>query len=569
MTSNSSPPIDMSDTRGADRAKRRERRAEQQRLRTIVERVGDGIIVASLDGVIRFANPAAERMFGRRSPALCGSPLGFPVVAGESAEIQIIRPGGTAVAAELRVVETDWEGESARLVTLRDITDRKRAAERAEQLEQERMARVEAEAANTAKSEFLAVMSHELRTPLNAVIGYADLLDLGIGGVLSGEQRHHVARIARSGRHLLGLVNEVLDLSKIEAGAFSPQLDVEMAADTANAAVSLVQPLAEAKRVAIRLHSSNVADAAYIGDDDRVRQILVNLLNNAVKFTEADGSIDVRVGKTDKPDVDTRLGQGAFVYWRVSDTGMGIPVERIASIFDPFVQVDTGHTRQKEGSGLGLTISRRLARLMKGDLTVQSEEGKGSTFTLWLPAADAGRSSESRNVPTRTEAKAASLRGLGDVGEALMMEVGTVIREFVTRVRSENLGATAHGMRFSELADHVGTYVADVASILVALDESHGRPSPLLADGTEIQRLVAERHGAQRARLGWSRDDLSREWVILRDAMERIVKQRLRGASDETTRESLAVVRRFVEQGEELSCRALTRFQSTEGDQPS
>src|SRR3954471_22510516 len=212
--------------KGADSTRRRERRAEQARLRTIIDRVGDGIVVASLDGTIQFANPAAERLFGRRVRELCGTALGFPAVVGESAEIQILRPGGSTVAAELRVVETDWGGEPARLVTLRDITDRKRAEERAEQLEQERVARAQAEAANTAKSEFLAIMSHELRTPLNAVIGYADLLDLGIGGALSGDQRNHVARIASSGRHLLSLVNEVLDLSKIEAGAFSPQLDI-------------------------------------------------------------------------------------------------------------------------------------------------------------------------------------------------------------------------------------------------------------------------------------------------------------------------------------------------------
>ena len=187
---------------------------------------------------------------------------------------------------------------------------------------------------------------------------------------------------------------------------------------------------------------------------------------------------------------------------------MGIPLERIASIFDPFVQVDTGHTRQKEGSGLGLTISRRLARLMKGDLTVQSKPGRVDVHAL-AAGADPGRSPE-HHAQCRSDAKAASVRGLGDVGEALLMEVGSVVREFVTRVRSENLGATAHSMRFSELADHVGTYVADVAEHSLALDESHGRPSPLLADGTEIQRLVAERHGAQRARLGWSRDDLSR-----------------------------------------------------------
>jgi hypothetical protein len=327
--------------------------------------------------------------------------------------------------------------------------------------------------------------------------------------------------------------------------------------------VSLVQPLAEAKTVAITVQSAATPDLTYLGDEDRVRQILVNLLNNAVKFTEDGGRIDVNFGKTNTPDFDTRLGHGTFIYVRVSDTGIGIPVERIASIFDPFVQVDTGHTRQKEGSGLGLTISRRLARLMKGDLTVQSEPGRGSTFTLWLPSADGARLPESGGR-SAAESHAESVRGLGDVGEALLTDVGSVVREFVTRVRAENLGATAHSMRFCELADHIGTYIADVASILVALDESHGRPSPLLADGTEIQRLVAERHGAQRARLGWSRDDLSREWAILREETERIIKQRVRGASEDALRESLMVVRRFVEQGHELSCRALTRAQATD-----
>jgi signal transduction histidine kinase len=531
----------------------------------IVDRVGDGIIVASLDGLIRFANPAAERLFGRKADELCGSPLGFPAVGGESAEIEIIRPGGSAVAAELRVVDTDWGDAPARLVTLRDITDRKRAEERAEQLEKERVARAQAEAANAAKSEFLAIMSHELRTPLNAVIGYADLLDLGIGGALSGEQRNHVARIGASGRHLLSLVNEVLDLSKIEAGAFSPHLDIAGADVTARAAINLVQQIAEAKGLGVKLHADGAAEASYCGDEDRVRQILVNLLNNAVKFTDSGGSIDVTIERTAKPDVDTRLSQGTFVCWRVRDTGRGIPVNRIASIFDPFMQVDAGRTRQAEGSGLGLTISRRLARLMKGDLTVRSEEGLGSLFTLWLPVADAAGTSA---AATAQPASAAAVQGLGDIGEALMIEIGSVVREFVNRVRSENLGGTSYSMRSSELADHVGAYVADVASILIALDESRGRPSSLLADGTEIQHLVAERHGAQRARLGWKQEDLSREWVILREETERIIKQRLRTSDDEALRESLVVLRRFVEQGEALSCRALTRAQAT-GEDPA
>jgi signal transduction histidine kinase len=544
----------VADARAAVDANRRsDQRAEQQRLRAIVERIGDGIIVASLDGIIHFANPAAQQLFGRQIRELCGSPLGFPVVAGESAEIEIIRPDGSPVAAELRVVETDWEGQSARLVTLRDITDRKRAEERAEQLERERVARAEAEAANAAKSEFLAIMSHELRTPLNAVIGYADLLDLGVGGRLTSEQRKQVARIGASGRHLLSLVNEVLDLSKIEAGAFSPQLDVTRVEATGRAAASLVQQLAETKGVALTTKVL-ADDVSYFGDEDRVRQILVNLLNNAIKFTEHGGSVRLEMGSSSTPDVDARLAPGTYAFWRVTDTGLGIPIERLSSIFDPFVQVDSGRTRQTEGSGLGLTISRRLARLMQGDITVRSKQGDGSVFTLWLPNA---AESETGAQTSRPAARAPA-QGLAEVGEALLGATGSVVREFVTRVRSANLGSTAHALRFSQIADHVGTYVADISSILIALDESRGRPSTLLADGTEIQRLVAERHGTQRARLGWSNDDLIREWQILGEEIERVIKQRFRGNSA-GVRESMAVLRRFVEQGETLSCRALAR----------
>jgi signal transduction histidine kinase len=535
------------------------RQAEQKRLRAIVDRIGDGIVVASLDGLIRFANPAAEALFGRRTRELCGSPLGFPAVAGERAEIEIIRPGGSAVSTELRVVETDWEGEPARLVTLRDITDRRRAEEKAEQLERERVARAEAEAANRAKSEFLAVMSHELRTPLNAVIGYADLLDLGIGGILSAEQRKHVARIGASGRHLLSLVNEVLDLSKIEAGAFSPQFDFAEAGATANAALTLVQSLGEAKGVAVSMKSA-ARDVGYVGDEDRVRQILVNLLNNAVKFTESGGTVEMEIGVTSKPDVDARVAQGLYAYWRVSDTGVGIPSDGLASIFDPFTQVDKGRTRHAEGSGLGLTISRRLARLMKGDLTVRSTPGQGSVFTLWLPSVS---ESEAAGASAKNAAKAHSAsQGLADIGEAVLGEIGTIVREFVQRVRSANLGSTSYALRSSEIADHVGTYLADVASILIALDDSRGRPSTILADGTQIQRLVAEQHGAQRAELGWSAEELRQEWAILREETERAIKRRVVGTDREVVTQSLLVLRRFVEQGEELSCRALTRAQA-------
>src|SRR5215218_10794731 len=229
------------------RDRRRARPADEERLRSIVERMADGIIVVNGDGIVRFSNPAAERLFARPSPDLVGTNFGFPAVAGESTEIDIIRPGGNTVTVELRVVDLQWEGEPAHLASLRDVTDRRRAAERAAQLERERAARAKAEAASQAKSEFLAMMSHELRTPLNAIIGYAELLDLRIAGSLADEHRQQLVRIKDSARHLLGLVNEVLDLAKGEAGRLSLTCGPAPAADVVDAALALVQPAAEAR----------------------------------------------------------------------------------------------------------------------------------------------------------------------------------------------------------------------------------------------------------------------------------------------------------------------------------
>ena len=541
---------------GSDR--RRGRQAEQSRLRSIVERMADGVVIIGLDGVIRFANPAAEALFGRSAADLEGTSFGFPAVAGETAEIQVVRPAGISVAAELRVVDMDWEGEPARLVSLRDVTDRKRAEERAAQLDGERIARAEAEAASHAKSEFLAMMSHELRTPLNAVIGYAELMDLGIAGALNGDQRHQISRILASGRHLLGLVNEVLDLAKVEAGRLSLHTGLAYASQTADGALALVQPVAEARGILVSVEHSDETETSYDGDEDRVRQILVNLLNNAVKFTDPGGSVRVECGLTRKPDAEARLSGGPWVFWRVTDTGIGIAPAQIAAIFDPFVQVERGHTRQSEGSGLGLTISRRLARLMRGDLTVRSEVGKGSVFTLWLPAVS-GAAREAARRRAESPDATPRLQGLAEAGEALLHEIEPMLNAFVARLRTEPLMPTAQSLRFSQLADHIGTYVANIASVLVAVEEARGQPSALIADGSEIQRLVAERHGAQRARLGWTADALRREWHILGEEIERAIRRRTQGIEESTIAEGLTIITRFIDQGIELSCRALTR----------
>jgi signal transduction histidine kinase len=541
---------------GSDR--RRSRQAEQGRLRAIVEQMADGVVIIGLDGIIRFANPAAEALFGRSAAELEGTSFGFPAVAGETAEIQVVRPGGASVAAELRVVDMNWEGEAARLVSLRDVTDRKRAEERAAQLDGERIARAEAEAASHAKSEFLAMMSHELRTPLNAVIGYAELLDLGIAGALNSDQRHQISRILASGRHLLSLVNEVLDLAKVEAGRLSLHTGLAHASQTADGALALVQPVAEARGILVTVQHAEEVETTYDADEDRVRQILVNLLNNAVKFTEPGGSVRVECGLTKKPDPEARLMGGPWVFWRVADTGIGIAPAQIAAIFDPFVQVERGHTRQSEGSGLGLTISRRLARLMRGDLTVRSEVGKGSVFTLWLPAVS-GAAREAARRRAESPDSAPRLQGLAEAGEALLREIEPMLNSFVARLRTEPLMPAAQSLRFSQLADHIGTYAANIGGVLVAVEEARGQPSVLVADGSEIQRLIAERHGAQRARLGWTADALRREWRILGEEIERAIRRRTQGVEEATIEEGLTIITRLIDQGIELSCRSLTR----------
>jgi signal transduction histidine kinase len=538
------------------RVPQKERRRPPTSLRTIVERMVDGIVVATLEGVIRFANPAAEQLFGRSSHELVGTPIGFPAVAGERAEIEVVRAGGTPVSAELRVVDIDWEGEPARLIMLRDITLRKRSEEHAAQLEQERIARAEAEAASHAKSDFLAMMSHELRTPLNAVIGYSELLDLDIAGPLNDDQRRHISRIRECGRHLLSLVNEVLDLAKIEAGRLTLQSGAGRLGTIADAAVSLVQASADARGITLLTRPPSSATLSFQGDEDRTRQILINLLNNALKFTPVGGTVSLECGQADVAPAEARVTvDGSWVFVRVTDTGIGISADQIPHIFEPFTQVARGHTRPRDGSGLGLTISRRLARMMHGDLTVRSEPGKGSVFTLWLPAAGAA------NVAQQSDPHegANRLQGVAEVGEILIREAGPVLAAFVARIRAEDLAGAAMRLRYSQLADHIATFIGDVGTVLVAVEEAKGQPSGLLADGTEIQRLLAERHGAQRARLGWTPDDLHREWQILDEETERTLRRCATGVPSQTIDEALTIIHRFNRQAEELSRRALAR----------
>jgi signal transduction histidine kinase len=250
-------------------------------------------------------------------------------------------------------------------------------------------ARHAAEHASHVKTQFLATMSHEIRTPINAIIGYTELLDLEIAGTLTDEQRGQIARIRASGRHLAGLIDDVLDLAKVEAGQLAVSRSSATAGTAVETALSLVRPQAAAKAIQLAAACEGDRNATYLGDQTRVQQILINLLSNAVKFTASHGHVSVRCGtmETAPPNV-TAPSDSGWTYFTVEDTGIGIPKDKIESIFQPFTQVESGYTRTHGGTGLGLTISRRLARLMGGDLTVESREGEGSRFTLWLPAPE-------------------------------------------------------------------------------------------------------------------------------------------------------------------------------------
>ena len=537
------------------------RRSSQAVLRQIVERLADGIIIVGGDGCIRFANPAAERLFGRPARELVGQEFGYPLTSQDAAEIEIVRRGSGVVVAELRIVDSMWEDEPATLVSLRDVTDRKHAEDRERQLERERAARAEAEAANQAKSEFLAVMSHELRTPLNAVLGYAELLDLDVAGSLTAEQRQQLARITASGRHLLGLVNEILDFAKVEAGRLAVERTPAGVADVIESALVLLQPQAES--AGLTLHPVGEPDPSlqFLGDRDRALQILINLVSNALKFTNAGGDVAVGVGRADAAQAPHLHGGGPWIVITVTDTGIGIEPDHLDTIFAPFVQGQGGHTRERDGTGLGLTISRRLARLMRGDVTVESTPGHGSRFSLWLPAIEAEDVASNRGDDTvGAGVHASRTRGLAEFGDALLHETNGILDAFAAQLRREPVSPAAPSLRPSQLVDHVGAMLADIAGALVALDESEGTPSTLLSDTADIQRFISDRHGSQRARLGWTAAALDRECAILREHIERTLRRCFCNVNQAAQLdEALAIIRRYLDQSTRTAQRALTR----------
>jgi len=252
----------------------------------------------------------------------------------------------------------------------RDLTERRNAEQRA-LADARRLA--EAESANAAKAEFLTAMSHELRTPLNAIGGYTELLSLGLGGPITSEQVDYLDRIRRSQQHLMGIISDLLNFSRIEAGHLTYDITQIPLIQVIQSVVPLVEAQAKAKNVTVIIDPTD-ADCAALGDRSKVDQIMLNVLSNAVKFTNGGGTVRVECNEEEKT---------ASII--VSDTGIGVPPDKLEAIFEPFVQLGRSLSSAHEGTGLGLAISRDLARAMNGNLSVISTRGVGSTFTLTLP----------------------------------------------------------------------------------------------------------------------------------------------------------------------------------------
>jgi PAS domain S-box-containing protein len=375
----------------------------ERRFRELIENAPDAILQVNATGAIIIANHTAETIFGYSHDELMGNSVDMLVPEANRgkhpghrkafASAGVIRPmgqgldlfgrrkDGTQFPVEISLSPLKTDSGVNVTAVIRDVTERKEIEQRVRRLQESYMMELEArqkeaERLNQLKSEFMASISHELRTPLHTIIGFAELLGEPGEVLLSEKQRRFLHHIQKDSEHLLGLINDVLDLSRIEAGGLNLHTESVLVETVISEALNAVRPYADSKSVSLREgYSLNLRVHA---DPMRLRQILSNLINNGAKFTEPGGEVSV----------DAVVAE-SFVRITVADTGMGIAPEECIRIFDKFYQVGLTPVGVREGTGLGLAICKQLVEMQGGKIWVESEPGKGSQFHFTLPHVDA------------------------------------------------------------------------------------------------------------------------------------------------------------------------------------
>ncbi len=379
----------------------------EKRFRKLLEAAPDAILEVDPEGRIVLLNEAAERMFGYTRDELLGLNVETLVPAamrsghaahraayanhpqtrpmGSGLELEAQRKDGRLFPVEISLSPNWTDGALRVIASVRDISERKQAEDRIRAIHEQYTAELaakneqlegrnrEVEEANRLKSEFVASMSHELRTPLHTIIGFSELLSEEVEGPLNAKQQRFVGHVLQDAHHLLELINQMLDISKIESGRLELQREAFNFAGCVEEVLAGVQPHAQAKSV--RLENRNAFTELLYADHLRVKEILYNLLSNAVKFTGAGGAVYVESAARD-----------GFLEVTIADTGIGIAPEELEAVFKKFYQAgDRGTIR--EGTGLGLSITKQLVELHGGKIWVESEPGRGSRFHLTLPLA--------------------------------------------------------------------------------------------------------------------------------------------------------------------------------------
>ncbi|MDI3486398.1 MAG: hypothetical protein PWQ51_414 [Methanolobus sp.] len=353
----------------------------EEKYRTYVTISPYPIFVIDLDGKFLDVNPEACRVAGYSSEDILKKRISDFILPSRvdnyevtfhklqtegklSGEFPFINKTQDLFYLELHAVQIP---DNKFLAICMDITERKKAED--EMLR----AKIIAENANRTKNEFLANMSHELRTPLNSVIGFSDMLLGGAGGELSEKQLRYLTNISNSGKHLLSIINEILDISRIESGEMTINKQKILLGEVYEEIHSILKQLADNKSIDFQMPLESEETYVY-ADKVKLKQIFYNLVTNAIKFTEKGGSVLIDSTIDDK-----------FVHISVIDNGIGIDSEGMKRLFNPFVQLDSSESRKYEGTGLGLALSKELVNLHGGDIWAESEPGKGSTFTFTIP----------------------------------------------------------------------------------------------------------------------------------------------------------------------------------------